>query len=247
VEYFERSRACEEADANDVGAAVSEMNAAEVLADQGSFDQAHARLTRALRTFLATDYTTGTATVFAYLGRLETRRGDLLAADAHLQSAYEAVVDMGADSLLPDVLVRQAELALVQGQGARAHELLDLLDSMPDVGAEMRVMTHRFRAALAARDGEDAEAVRLLRDAVASGKTGTFSEALARHSLAIVLARQDDPEAETHRHAALDTLRRLGVHRFRDPLAGDDLVVIALPPAVVDLAQRRPEREAAAV
>jgi class 3 adenylate cyclase/tetratricopeptide (TPR) repeat protein len=235
-ELFERSRVAEEEDANDVGAAVSDMNAAEVLLDQGTFDPAHERLMRALRTFLADDFRIGTATVFTYLGRLETRRGRFDEAASHLRAAREAVTEMGADSLLPDVVVREAELAVCSGLVEAASERLDELDRLPDVGSEMRVMSLRFRAAVAARQGQDSLSEQQLREAVAlETGTGRFSGALARHSLAVVLARRGDPEAETHRHAALESLRRLGVHQFRDPLAGDDLVVIALPPAVVDL------------
>ena len=240
VALLERSRQYEEADANDVGAAISDANISEMLVDQGLYDDAHRRLTRALRTFVADDFRIGCAEVLNHLGRLELRRSRYDEAAAHLAAAREAVVETGADSMLPDVLVREAELDVLRGRVDAAEQTLDELDQNPEVRAEMALITGRLRAAVAARRGQDDLAESLLRATIASSDASApLSAALARHSLAMVLARRGDPEEETHRFAALETLRRLGVVQFRDPLAGDDLIVIALPPAVVDLSQRR--------
>jgi class 3 adenylate cyclase/tetratricopeptide (TPR) repeat protein len=244
-ELFERSRVCEEADANDVGAAISDMNTAEVLLDQGSFEQAHLRLLRARRTFLADDYLVGIAYVDSYLGRLETRRGRYDDAERHLDDARRALREMGSSSLQPDLLVREAELATFRGRPDDARRLLAELDAMPDVGSEMRPWSLRLRAALAARDGDDRSAEALLRQAVSlQDGTGRFASALARHSLAVLLARRDDPESATQQHAALEALRRLGVHQLRDPLAGDDMVVIGVARDLAPLSAG--ERDAAA-
>ncbi|MCU1602077.1 MAG: tetratricopeptide repeat protein, partial [Frankiales bacterium] len=247
VEYFERSRLCEAADANDVGAAISDSNIAEVLSDQGSFDEAHTRLTRALRTFRAGDFPLGVAEVLNNLGRLEARRAEWARAESHLAEARRIVADIGADMLLPDVTIRDAELAVLRGQIDRAEAVLDACAALPESRTEIELQAGQLRAVIAARRGEDAVAEELLRDVIAATPAGSFSGALARHSLAVLLLRAGRPEAETHRHAALDTLRRLGVQQFRDPLAGDESVVIALPQAVVDLTQRQAEPQAAAV
>ncbi|MFN2537722.1 MAG: tetratricopeptide repeat protein [Mycobacteriales bacterium] len=248
IELLERSRQCEEADANDVGAAISDANISEMLLDQGQYDDAHRRLTRALRTFVADDFRVGCAEVLNHLGRLELRRSNYDRAAQHLAAAREAVVATGADSMLPDVLVREAELAVLSGRTDEGAQLLDELEQHPGVRAEMAVICRWLRAAIAARNGRDEVAAGLLREAIARSDGSTpLSDALVRHSLAVVLPRRSDPEAETHRHAALDALRRLGVQQFRDPLAGDDLIVVALPPAVLDLTQRRGEPTAAAV
>jgi len=248
VNLFERARVYDEADANDVGAAIGDSNISEVLLDQGSFEQAHRRLMRALRTFQADNFKLGCAEVYNHLGRLETRRGCWHEAAEHLRAARQAVTEMGAESLLPDVLIREAELSVLMGAMDRAESQLDELERHPDVRAEMALISGRLRAAIAARRGHDELAVELLRQTVdRADSTVPLSAALARHSLAMLLARQGDPESETQRAAALDALRRLGVQQFRDPLAGDDLIVIALPAAVVDITQIRQERAAAAV
>jgi class 3 adenylate cyclase/tetratricopeptide (TPR) repeat protein len=248
VDLFERSRLCEEADANDVGAAISDANIAEVLLDQGSWEEAHRRCVRALRTFLADDFRLGMAEVLNHLGRLETRRGRWDEAAQHLQAAREATQEMGADSLLPDIVVREAELAAFRGDTEEADRLVGVLATTTEARAEIGLAVGWLRAVVAARRGLDAEAVDLLRRTIAlGGAAAPFLTGLARHSLAVLLARSGDAESETHRLAAVDALRRLGVHQFRDPLAGDDLVVIALPDQVVDLAQVRQERTPAAV
>jgi hypothetical protein len=51
----------------------------------------------------------------------------------------------------------------------------------------------------------------------------------------VLLTREGSAEASDQRAQALAALRDLGVHQFRDPLAGDDPVVVSLPPGVMDL------------
>ena len=247
VALYDRARGLDEADANDVGAAISDANIAEMLLDQGHYDEAHRRLERALRTFRADEFPIGIAECCFHLGRLEARRGRYADATSHLDLARRTVAEMGADSLVPDVLVREAELQLYAGDARAAALTLEELGRR-DVRLELQLIALRLRAALAQRRGADEEAETLLREAVARNDGSVpLSAALARHSLAIVLAARSDPESDTHLHAALDTLRRLGVQQFRDPLAGEELVVIALPQQLVDLTQRQGERVAAAV
>ncbi len=246
VELFDRSRQCEEEDANDVGSAVSESNIAEVLADQGHYADAHKRLLRALRTFLATDYPMGTATVLHHLGRLETRRGSFAEAHKHLEAAAEAIRDMGAESLLPDLLVRQAELAVRLRDHDRALDLLAELDRMPDVGAEMRLMTAWLRAGVQHATGDAVGAEEQLRLVLSmTGSAARFPAAMARHALATLLDEQGDPEAIALRHAALDALLRLGVQHFDDLLSGP--VELADIARVVDVSAVRQERATAPV
>lgn len=230
VALYERSRQCEEQDANDVGAAISDANISELLLDQGGWDEATTRLHRALRTFQAGDFRLGVAEVLNHLGRLETRRGDFTQAEQHLLAARELLEDMGADSLIPDVLVRRAELAVTAGDTDLAERLLDEVESRSDVREEHRPICLHLRGIVEARRSEEERAVLLLRRVVAEEQgPHRFRAALARHSLALLLERRSDPEGRTQRLAAIEALRQLGVHRFRDPLAGEDPVVLAVP------------------
>jgi len=247
VSLFEQARQLDERDANDVGAAIGDSNIAEVLLDQGSWDEAHRRLVRALRTFRAEGFRLGVAEVLNHLGRLETRRGDAAGAREHLAEAAELVSAMGAESLLPDVLVREAELAVAVGELDVADRLLDQVSQVAELREELRLTVQHQQALVLAGRGRTDEAVALLRRVVtAEAGDHHFRAALARHSLAWLLGSRGDPEATTHRVAAYEAMRRLGVHRFRDPLAGQEPVVVTAPPGVLDLTAHR-RIEAAAV
>jgi class 3 adenylate cyclase/tetratricopeptide (TPR) repeat protein len=236
VELYEQSRRYEERDANDVGAAISDANISEVLVDQGGWDEALLRLSRALRTFQAEDFSLGVAEVRNHLGLLHARRGSYADAEQHLDGAREMFVAMGADSLVPDVTVRRVELALMAGDVDLADEHLDALDRRPDAHEGLRLTCAHLRAVVLARRAQEDEAIELLRDVAAAGSgTHVFRAALARHSLSVLLTREGSAEAAEQRAQALAALRDLGVHQFRDPLAGDDPVVVSLPPGVMDL------------
>jgi tetratricopeptide (TPR) repeat protein len=237
VQLYEQARRYDEQDANDVGAAISDANISEVLVDQGGWDEALLRLTRALRTFQSEDFSLGVAEVRNHLGLLHARRGSYADAEQHLDGAREMFVAMGAESLVPDVTVRRVELALMEGDVDLAEEHLDALDRRPDAHEGLRLTCAHLRAVVLARRAQEDEAIELLRDVAAAGSgTHVFRAALARHSLSVLLTREGSAEAAEERAQALAALRDLGVHQFRDPLAGDDPVVVSLPPGVMDLA-----------
>jgi len=245
VALYEQARELDERDADDVGAAIGDSNIAEVLLDQGGWDEAHRRLVRALRTFRAEGFRLGVAEVLDHLGRLETRRGRPEEARAHLAEAHGLVTAMDAESLLPDVLVREAELAVTVGALDEAERLLDAVEQAAELREELRLTVQHQRALVLAGRAELEDAVALLRRVVAAeAGDHQFRVALARHSLCVLLARLGSPEATTHRFAALESMRRLGVHRFRDPLVGAEPVVVTAPPGVLDLSARREERAA---
>lgn len=246
VALYEQARELDEHDADDVGAAIGDSNIAEVLLDQGSWDEAHRRLVRALRTFRAEGFRLGAAEVLNHLGRLETRRGRPDEARAHLAEAHALVAAMDAESLLPDVLVREAELAVALGAHDEAERLLDAVEQAPELREELRLTVLHQRALVLASRGRVQDAIVLLRRVVAAeAGDHLFRAALSRHSLAVLLDGLGEPEAVTHRYAATETMRRLGVHRFRDPLVGDEPVVVTAPAGVLDLTAAREERAAA--
>jgi class 3 adenylate cyclase/tetratricopeptide (TPR) repeat protein len=235
VQLYERSRQCEEQDANDAGAAISDANIAEVLVDQGTYEEAHTRLQRALRTFQAEDFRIGVAEVLNLLGRLETRRGGLTAAAGYLREVRELLVTMGADLLLPDVLVREAELALVEDRVEDAVGLLTRVEAA-EAREEIRLTAAHLRAVVDAHRGDlDAAAARLREVVGAEEGTHRYRAALARYTLSELLGRRGDPAARAQAASALDSLRSLGVHRFRDPLAGE--VVVPPTRVVLDLTE----------
>jgi tetratricopeptide (TPR) repeat protein len=244
IRLYEESRQYEERDANDAGAALSELNTSEVLLDQGRWDEALLRLTRALRTFQAVDFAFGVAEARNHLGLLHARLGAYEEAQTHLDEAREMFVAMGAESMLPDLLIRRVELAVMAGDVDLAEQYLDTLDRRPDAHEGQRLACDYLRAVVLARRGDDEEAVELLQEVAAAGSvTHLFRASLARHSLSVLLTRQGSPEALEQRTRALEAMRALGVRQFRDPLAGEEPVVLALPAGVVDLA-REPARAA---
>ncbi|HUR51351.1 MAG TPA: adenylate/guanylate cyclase domain-containing protein [Mycobacteriales bacterium] len=240
VRLYEQSRRYEEQDANDVGAAISDANISEVLVDQGGWDEALVRLTRALRTFQAEDFSLGVAEVRSHLGLLHARRGAFADAEEQLEEARHLCLAMGADSLVADLTIRRVELAVMAGEVELAEQHLDALDRRPDAYEGQRLACDHLRAVVLARRGQDQEAADLLREVAAAG-TGThlFRASLARHSLSVLLTRLGSLEAGEQRTRALESLRSLGVHQFRDPLAGDEPVVVALPSGVMDLTGTR--------
>jgi class 3 adenylate cyclase/tetratricopeptide (TPR) repeat protein len=240
VRLYEDSRRYEERDANDVGAAISDANISEVLIDQGGWDEALLRLRRALRTFQAEGFSLGVAEVTNHLGLVQTRRGAFDEAKEHLDGAQEMFVAMGAEGQVLDVMIRRVELAVIQGDVVLAEEYLDALDRRSDAYEGQRLACDHLRAIVQARHGEDGEAVELRR-AVADAGVGThlFRSSLARHSLSVLLTRLGAADAAQERMRALEALRSLGVRQFRDPLAGEEPVVLALPSGVMDLSEER--------
>jgi class 3 adenylate cyclase/tetratricopeptide (TPR) repeat protein len=237
IALYEKSRECEVKDANDVGASISDANIAEVLSDQGHFEQAHLRLQRALRTARAEDYQQGVVDDLLHLGRLETRRGDAAAATAYFAEAHALNLSMGGDLMEPDRLVREVELALLLDHADEAAALLALFDAAGNASVEARGAAEHLRGAVAARRGDLAEARRLL-EALADAPTEgqVYRVALASHTLSVLLGTEH--EGAARRAAAYQQLRELGVVRFWDPLAA---TVVDVPgaPGVVDLDAER--------
>jgi tetratricopeptide (TPR) repeat protein len=236
VQLYEESRRYEERDANDVGAAISDANISEVLIDQGGWDEALLRLRRALRTFQSEDFSLGVAEVRSHLGLVHARRGEYADSEEQLEAARELLLSMGADSLVPDLTIRRVELAVMSGDVDLAETYLDTLDRRPDAHEGQRLACDYLRAIVLARRGADEEARELLQEVAAMGVgTHLFRASLARHSLSVLLTRLHSDEAGPERTRALEALRSLGVRQFRDPLAGEEPVVLALPPGVLDL------------
>jgi tetratricopeptide (TPR) repeat protein/class 3 adenylate cyclase len=240
VRFYEESRACEERNANDVGAAIADSNMVEVLLDQGLWDESRVRLTRALRTFQSEEFGYGIAEVNSHLGVLQARRGLYDEAPAHLELAVEMFLSMGVDSAIPDVTIRRAEVAVLAGDVDLAEQLLDTVERRPDAHDGQRLACDYLRAVVQGRRGQDDEAAGLLRDVASHGaEAHPFRAALARHSLSVLLTRLGAAEAAQERSKAVEGLRSLGVRQFRDPLAGEEPVVLALPAGVMDLTEER--------
>jgi class 3 adenylate cyclase/tetratricopeptide (TPR) repeat protein len=236
VRFYEQSRDCEERNANDVGAAIADANMAEVLLDQGLWDDALLRLTRAQRTFQSEEFGYGIAEVNNHLGVLQARRGEYDEAPAHLDRALEMFLAMGVDSAIADVTIRRAEVAVLAGEADLAEQLLDTVDRRVDAHEGQRLACDYLRGVLHARRGQDDDAADLLRDVAAVGSDAhPFRAALACHSLSVLLTRVGSAEATERQARAIAEMRRLGVRQFRDPLAGEEPIVLALPDGVLDL------------
>jgi class 3 adenylate cyclase/tetratricopeptide (TPR) repeat protein len=237
VEHYKRSLEFEEQDANEVGAALSDANIAEVLIDQGRWEEARTRLVRALRTFQAQEFGLGEVETLKHLALLEARVGTPAAGEERLVRAREVIAAMGAESLVPDLLAFGAEVAVLAGDLESAeHQLADLATRSDRNEPHRHASAHLAGLVLALRDDPGA-ADALRRAADDAEGHHPFRAGLARHALAKVLARSGDSQAPLQLQAALTTLGNLGVVRFRDPVASSE--PIELPQAgVVDLDNR---------
>ncbi|MFM2079271.1 MAG: hypothetical protein RJA49_3161, partial [Actinomycetota bacterium] len=112
-----------------VGAAATTNNRAEILTDQGRDVEALDALEEARRGLKAANYRIGVAITSSGLGRLATRRGDAPAAAAWLAEARNEFVALDAAQLVADTDVRLIELDVWRG------DLKAALRAMPRVRA----------------------------------------------------------------------------------------------------------------
>jgi class 3 adenylate cyclase/tetratricopeptide (TPR) repeat protein len=220
VELYERGRDARLRTGNEVDAAMGTCNIAEVLADQGRYDEADQHLDDALRVLRAARYRTGVAFARSLQGRVAARRGDFDAARELLDEARAEYTTTGLDADVLDVDSRIAEHFVLEGRWQEAldladstlDELLRVDDSAPTVPMLLRVRGHAL-AQLHERDAARAafeasiEAGRA-RDAV-------YDVALTQQALAQLLRAQgSDVESYSLLAESAATLRRLGVQRM---------------------------------
>ncbi|MBD3942150.1 AAA family ATPase [Microbacterium sp. NEAU-LLC] len=198
---YEQAGAAAEAAGDVVGAAIERANAAEVLIDQGRLDEARPLVTDSLRVFTASDNPYLVAFVTGFAGRIAHRSGDLDSARDCFRAAADGFAALGETDAATDAGVRLLETTIDAGDAARADELAAGL-----AGASGGPRLIRQRARLAARDGSDAEALRLCLEAVEDPDAVPLERALSLAQLAHLV-----PDPAAARAEAARLLAELGI------------------------------------
>ena len=128
VALFERSRDARLRTGNDVDAAMGACNIAEVLTDQGRYEEAERQLSDALRVCRAADYRSGVAFARSLLGRIAAQTGRPAEAHEHFDVARREYVAAGLDGDAQETDTHRAECLVLEG---RAEEALALADAVP--------------------------------------------------------------------------------------------------------------------
>src|SRR5205814_5693145 len=113
---------------NDVDAAMGSCNIAEVLTDQGRYEEAEHELADALRVCRAADYRSGVAFAHSLLGRVAAQTGRPEEAHEHFDVARREYVAAGLDGDAQETDTHRAECLVLEG---RAAEALALADAAP--------------------------------------------------------------------------------------------------------------------
>jgi class 3 adenylate cyclase/predicted ATPase len=124
LSYYERARAAALKLGNTVNAALSRMNAAEVLTDRGEWTEAEALLLETLRVWKALQYQSYLGECLLWLGRISLRLGRSDEALKHLEEARAIYKQVGVESEVAPVDARIAECRLAMGNQDAALELV---------------------------------------------------------------------------------------------------------------------------
>ncbi len=125
VALYERSRDARQRTGNDVEAAMGVCNIAEVLIDQGRYEEAERQLVDALRVCRAAPYRPGVAFARSLLGRIAARTGRPEEAHEHFDVAHREYVAAGLDSDAQETDTHRAESLVLEGRAAEALALAD--------------------------------------------------------------------------------------------------------------------------
>ncbi|HLN17697.1 MAG TPA: adenylate/guanylate cyclase domain-containing protein [Acidimicrobiales bacterium] len=220
--YYRRSGEARERAGDVIGAATEDNNIAEVLSDQGHFDEARALFESALATWQSTNYPVGAALALANLGRLAARSGQPEEATRRLAEAHERFSSIGAAAYVLETEIRQAEQLLLAGDGAAALVAAEAVGAKLSSleGAELLNLPVRRILGLAHHaTGGDAGALEVLDEAVTRAQSVQalfeLAQSLAAHAVVGAAARGPDGDTGSRADArtACDLFERLGVER----------------------------------
>ena len=172
-------------------------NIAEILSDQGRYDEARTMLRRASRTWRSIGYSIGIAYADSNLGRLASRTGRHVEAVELLVAAADRFAALGSLADLTEVALRTIEARLVAGDPV-ADDVWPA-DTELEVDPTLQAYADRLRALAA---GSPAEATPLIDRSIATARAAGVP-----FELALVAAR-----------AGSDRRRRGGRHRGRGDL-----------------------------
>ena len=177
-------------------------NIAEILSDQGRYDDARGMFREASRTWRSIGYGIGIAYVDANLGRLATRTGHHAEAREQLDAAAARFAELGSTSDLADVALRTIEDLLVAGDAVPEEAWPSGSDWLDE--PNLHAYADRLRAL---SGGTQAEAERAIDQSIATARAAGLPFELAL-SLRVRGALAADSAAADE---AADILRRLEV------------------------------------
>ena len=217
VELFGRSRQALEQAGDVLSVAVVEGNLAEILSDQGRFEEARPLAESALETCRAARHQV-TAFAEEILGRLLSRTGHGDEAAQLLADAEERYDALGVSDQVAKVEALQAERLLYAGEFAAVIEATERLfeSSAPGV----RPLVHRVRGAALAASGEFGDARGTLLEGLALARSlgNTFECALLLGTLAwCAIEGSHLEEARAYEAESKDLLAQLGVRQLPGP------------------------------
>lgn len=153
---YERSREAARRAGDVVGAAVSSMNIAEILCDQGHVAAAEGELLRARIVLRGSSYLVMAAVCDSYLGRTALRAGRAEEALRLLDDAAEELADLGSDAYALEVRIRSVEALLAVGDLCQAKTRIEasLADAARGHNPALLAMGHRLYGLTSATLGD---------------------------------------------------------------------------------------------
>lgn len=175
IGYYGRARAAFERIGDTLHAALADLNAAELLIDQGREDEAEPLLVEIVRLWRSLGFVTGIPVARAHLARIALARGSVAHARELFEEARLAFAAQGRTAKTIELDVRLAACDLAEQQPDAALTRADdaLRRHRASGGTEMLSSLHRVRAeALRCRGALDA-AARAAADAIAAARART--------------------------------------------------------------------------
>ncbi len=197
------------------------LNSAEVLSDQGHWEQALELFDRAIRNYRAIGYAVGVGAGHLFSAVAMMRLGRLDQAATILDVARGELSGLGQE-LADDLDSRQLELDVLTGGGT----LEDCTTLEERFGAEHPLITRvrRCQAMVLLRDGRATDARSMLETDLAGKLSGGYERAMSLRALIVVLGRDSASETAPLEAEASSILAELGVTRA-PPLGECDLAV----------------------
>ena len=182
------------------------LNTAEVLSDQGHWEQALELFDRALRNYRATGYNVGIAAASLFSAVAAMRLGHLDDAATTLEVARAEITELGQE-LTDDLDSRHLELDVL-ARRARVEDCARLNDRF-GTDHPLRSRVIRCQAIVLLERGEAEAARNLLEADLGRGEVDGFERALSLRALALTLG--PGPAARSHVDEADAIFARLGV------------------------------------
>ena len=198
-------------------------NIAEIVLEQGRFDEAERLLDQAARIWQAAGYRSGDAVAKCNLGRVASGRGDYERALELFAESLEGAVRIGSQGNALEVVARRAECLLVAGEIDAALAAVDdafercrLLGGVP----AYLPLLQRVRGVALSRRGEAEEAADALRASVAAARERGALHELASTLRVMAILGLSDVEGDADALAAASTsiLADLGIERLPEIL-----------------------------